>query len=169
MNTILAQAALRAPHEVALQCVAGLCYYHRMVRLSSSSLSVFCFWPTSGNLPCAKICFPQYFGITRRYMPKMKIFFLGNFYFLRKKQIFEHFFSVHAVFLVPLPHLRKATIYGCFLLILAVLRPLFYCCQNCTPRLSVSQNYQPKQLYGQFWLHPVVKQVGCDVCLAINL
>ena len=21
-----------------------------------------------GNLPCAKICFPQYFGITRRYM-----------------------------------------------------------------------------------------------------
>ena len=32
--------------------------------------SVFCFWPTSGNLPCAKICFPQYFGITRRYMQK---------------------------------------------------------------------------------------------------
>ena len=30
-------------------------------------LSVFCFRPTSGNLPCAKICFPQYFGITRSY------------------------------------------------------------------------------------------------------
>ena len=43
-------------------------------------ISVFCFWPTSGNLPCVKICFPQYFGITRRYMqkPKKK---LGNFYF----------------------------------------------------------------------------------------
>ena len=35
---------------------------------------VFCFCPTSGNLPCVKICFPQYFGITRRYMQK-KYFF----------------------------------------------------------------------------------------------
>ena len=39
------------------------------------SLSVFCFWPTSGKLPCVKICFPQYFAITRRYMQK-KIFLL---------------------------------------------------------------------------------------------
>ena len=30
------------------------------------SLSVFCFWTTSGNLPCVKICFPKYFGINRR-------------------------------------------------------------------------------------------------------
>ena len=37
------------------------------------------FSPTSGNLPCVKICFPQYFGITRRYIQK-KIFFLGNFF-----------------------------------------------------------------------------------------
>ena len=36
--------------------------------------SVFCFLPTSGNLPCAKICFPQYFGITRRYMQNKYIF-----------------------------------------------------------------------------------------------
>ena len=26
--------------------------------------SVFCFWPTSGNLPMLKICFPQYLSIT---------------------------------------------------------------------------------------------------------
>ena len=30
--------------------------------------SAFYFSPTSGNLPCVKICFPQYFGITRRYI-----------------------------------------------------------------------------------------------------
>ena len=30
--------------------------------------SAFYFSPTSGNLPCKKICSPQYFGITRRYM-----------------------------------------------------------------------------------------------------
>ena len=33
----------------------------------------FCFWPTSGNLPCVKICFPHYFGITRWYMQKKKL------------------------------------------------------------------------------------------------
>ena len=32
--------------------------------------SVFCFLPTSGNLPCAKICFPQYLGITRNICKK---------------------------------------------------------------------------------------------------
>ena len=37
--------------------------------------SAFYFSPTSGNLPCVKICFPQYFGITRRYMQKKNIFF----------------------------------------------------------------------------------------------
>ena len=56
-----------------------------------SIFSVFCFWPTSGNLPRVKICFHQYFGITRRYMPK-KIFFLGNFYFFTKKPDFREFF-----------------------------------------------------------------------------
>ena len=30
--------------------------------------NAFCFSPTSGNLPWLKICFPQYFGITRRNM-----------------------------------------------------------------------------------------------------
>ena len=66
----LAQGALRVPHEVKLQCVAGHCYYQL-----SLSLSFFCFWPTSRNLPCVKICFPQYFGLTRRYMQQKKYFF----------------------------------------------------------------------------------------------
>ena len=35
---ILAQVALRAPPEVALQCVTGHCYYHRSVFLSFFSL-----------------------------------------------------------------------------------------------------------------------------------
>ena len=110
-----------------LQCVAGHCYYHRSVflflaqaalrappevafamrswplLLPSFSLSsivnhpwwrmkrswplfsptffsffffyAFCFSPTSGKLPRLKICFPQYFGITRRYMQKIIIYF----------------------------------------------------------------------------------------------
>ena len=45
LYTILAQAALRAPSEVALQCVAGDCYYHRSIFLSSF------FWPR--RLACA--------------------------------------------------------------------------------------------------------------------
>ena len=42
---LLAQAALLVPPEVALQCVAGHCYYHRSVSppLLSFFLSVFCF------------------------------------------------------------------------------------------------------------------------------
>ena len=55
-----------------LQCVAGHCYYPLSRFLSF--FSVFCFWNTSGKLPCVKICFPQYFGITRRYMQKNIIF-----------------------------------------------------------------------------------------------
>ena len=41
----------------------------------------FCFSHTSGNVPCMTICFPQYFGITRR-----NIFFfkLCDFYFFTK-------------------------------------------------------------------------------------
>ena len=50
----LAQAALRAPPEVVLQCVAGHCYYHRSVFLSfflSFSLfsPSFAFDPLRGN------------------------------------------------------------------------------------------------------------------------
>ena len=39
--------------------------------------SAFYFSPTSENLPCVKICFPQYFGITRRniYKKNRVIFF----------------------------------------------------------------------------------------------
>ena len=47
--------------------------------------SAFYFSPTSGNLPCVKICLPQYFGITRRYMQK-KIVFLDNFFPPQKKR-----------------------------------------------------------------------------------
>ena len=43
----------------------------------------------SGNLPCVKICFPQYFGITRRYMQNKN---LGNFLFNKKKVDFRAFF-----------------------------------------------------------------------------
>ena len=37
---------------------------------SSSFFSAFYFSPTSENFPCVKICFPQYFGITRRNMQR---------------------------------------------------------------------------------------------------
>ena len=50
--------------------------------LSFSFTYAFCYSPALGNLPCVKICFPQYFGITRRYMQKKN---LGNFYFFTKK------------------------------------------------------------------------------------
>ena len=42
---------LHAPNEVALQCVAGHCYYQLSLFFVPS---VFCSWPTSGKLPCAK-------------------------------------------------------------------------------------------------------------------
>ena len=51
----------------------------------------FCFSPTLGNLPCVKICFPQYFGIPRRYMQKKKKF-EEHFIFLRKKGDFSTVF-----------------------------------------------------------------------------
>ena len=75
------------------QSKAGHCFHLLFFR------SFFCFLlftpsPTSGNLPGVKICFPQYFGITRRYMQK-NIFFLVIFIFLRKKTdfrvIFRHY------------------------------------------------------------------------------
>ena len=66
-----------------LQCIAGNCFYHSSV-FPLSFLSVFCFWPTSGKLLFVKICFPQYFCITRIYMQKKKC----NFYFFTKKNWF---------------------------------------------------------------------------------
>ena len=67
----LAQAALRAPPEVALQCVAGHRYYQLSLFLYLFfffSPPSFAFEPLWGKLPRLKISFPQYFGITRRYM-----------------------------------------------------------------------------------------------------
>ena len=40
---------------------------------------VFCFWPTLGKLPRLKNCFPQCYGITRRYMQKKIVW--RKFYF----------------------------------------------------------------------------------------
>ena len=68
----IGQGGLRAP-SVIVCAMHSLAIVITIVQ-SFFLFSVFCFWPTSGNLPCAKICFPQYFGITRRYMQK-KIFF----------------------------------------------------------------------------------------------
>ena len=64
---------------------AGHCFHLLSFFFLFSFFYAFCFSPTSGNLPCVKICFPQYFGITRRYMQK-KIFCLGNFFIPQKKR-----------------------------------------------------------------------------------
>ena len=61
--------------------------------LFSFFFSAFYFAPTSGNLPCVKICFPQYFGITRRYM--QNDFFLGSFYFFYEKTDFRAITVTH--------------------------------------------------------------------------
>ena len=72
-------------------CLLGHCYYHSSVFFFFFFfLSVFCSWPTSGNLPCLKICFPQYFGITRRNIFFLKIEVI--FIFLPKKADFRAFF-----------------------------------------------------------------------------
>ena len=55
---ILTQAALRAPHEVALQCVAGHCYYHRSVFLSLFRLLLLTHF---GETPEAKKFYPPIF------------------------------------------------------------------------------------------------------------
>ena len=69
-----------------LQCVAGHCYY-QLSLFFLFSFSVFCFWPTSGKLPRLKICFPQYFGITRRYLQNKYCFYNFTSYwpFLKQK------------------------------------------------------------------------------------
>ena len=82
----LAQAAWVRHTRWRLQCVAGHCYYQLSVSPLSSFFYVFFFWPTSRKLPRLKICFPQYFGKTRRYMLKKIV---GNFnFFTNKKMIF---------------------------------------------------------------------------------
>ena len=74
-----------------LQCVTGHCYYQLSVSLSF--FYVFCFWPTSGKLLRLKICFLQYFGITRRYMHFFSFFFFVVFFFFYEiKLIFGRFF-----------------------------------------------------------------------------
>ena len=63
---LLAQAALRAPPEVALQSVAGHCYYQLSVFFSS--LLHLLLLTNFRETPEAEKKFPQHFGITRRYM-----------------------------------------------------------------------------------------------------
>ena len=74
--TLLAQVTCVRHLKWRLQCVVGHCYYHNSVSLSF--LSVFCFWPTSGKLPRLKICFPHYFGLTRRYICKKIYIYLHS-------------------------------------------------------------------------------------------
>ena len=57
--------SLHAPPVVAEGSEAGHCFH---LLFSSSFFYAFCFSSTSGKLSCVKICFPQYFGITRRYI-----------------------------------------------------------------------------------------------------
>ena len=63
---LLAQAACVHHPRWSLQCVAIVITNFRYFSLFF--FYVFCFWPTSGKLLRLKICFPQYFGITRRYI-----------------------------------------------------------------------------------------------------
>ena len=90
-HSILVQACLCALHVVADEAKLAIVFTYFF--LFSLFFSAFFFSPTSGNLPCVKICFPQYFGITRRYMQKKK-FFLGNFFPPKKKRKLSCDFSV---------------------------------------------------------------------------
>ena len=84
----IGSGGLRTPYVLAC-AMRSLAIVITNFRSLSFFFSVFCFWPTSGNLLCAKICFPRYFGITKKYI---QIFFSGNFYFFTKKPlIFERF------------------------------------------------------------------------------
>ena len=71
--------SLHAPHEVAFAIRSWPLLLQLSVFLS---LYVFCFWPTSGKLPRLKICFPQYFGITRRCIQLFFYIYHFNFFFL---------------------------------------------------------------------------------------
>ena len=77
---------LRAPPMVADKAKLAIVftYFFLLLSFSFSFFSAFYFSPTSGNLPCVKFCFPQYFGITRRY----RLFY----FILRRKTDFRHFF-----------------------------------------------------------------------------
>ena len=62
-----------------LQCLAGHCNYHRSVFFFLFFSPYFAIFPTSGKPLRLKICFPQYFGITRRYFCFIKIYSLIAF------------------------------------------------------------------------------------------
>ena len=94
---VLVQACLRAPHVVADEAKLAIVFTYFFFLLLFSFFfffffSAFYFSPTSGNLPCVKICFPQYFDITRRYMQKKNIFFQVIFLPPRKKGHFRKIF-----------------------------------------------------------------------------
>ena len=87
------------PRQLACATWGGHCYYQLLLNLSFFSLffSFFLFFsssrsisfdPLQGKLPRLKICFPQYFGITRRCLQKK-----CDFYFvMAKKADFRAFF-----------------------------------------------------------------------------
>ena len=68
---------LRAPPVVADEAKLAIVFTYIF---SSFFLSSFFFSLTSGKLPCMKICFPQYFGITRRNIFKHSFFGNLNFF-----------------------------------------------------------------------------------------
>ena len=76
---IVGPGGLRVPTVVADGSEAGHCFHllflFFLFFFFFFIFSAFYFSPTSGNLPCVKICLPQNFGITRRYMQKKNIFF----------------------------------------------------------------------------------------------
>ena len=93
---VLACATRGGGRSAAGHCF-HLLFFFFFFFFSSSFSYAFCFSPTLGNLPCVKICFPQYFGITRRYMQKKNIF-LGNFFPPQKKRSFSRDFSRRPAF-----------------------------------------------------------------------
>ena len=74
-KNIFGLGGLRVPPVVADEEKLAIVFTYFLLLSFFFFSYAFYFSPTSGNLPCVKICFPQYFGITRRYMGK-KIFFL---------------------------------------------------------------------------------------------
>ena len=111
---MLAQAALRVPPEVALQCIAGHsyqqlsflaqaacvhhaqlghCYYHRSVFLSSFFFSLCILLLTHfGESPVCENLFPTILWHNQKIYAK-KYICLGNFYFFTKKKLFSSDFS----------------------------------------------------------------------------
>ena len=86
----MVQACLRAPPVVADEVKLAIVFtYFFSSFFLFFFFYAFCFPPTSVKLPSVKICFPQYFGITRRYMQKKN---RSNFYFFTEKTDFRAFF-----------------------------------------------------------------------------